>query len=88
MLLLYSIYDTQVGVFAPPFTVTHEMLAIRAFVDIATDGNSMIAKHPAAFNLFYLGQFVPKDGSFQPEQIPKNLGSAASYIANKGAANG
>ena len=33
-MIMYSVFDTKVGTFMPPFTVQHPVLAIRAFVEL------------------------------------------------------
>jgi len=83
-MLMFSIYDSKVGVYAPPFAVAHRVLAIRAFIDVASDEASQISKHPADFNLMFLGTFKPDTGGFDALPAPENLGTAASFVAKPG----
>lgn len=80
---LYSIYDNKVGTYAPPFAVAHEMLALRAFINLAKDTNSQISQHPSDFNLMYLGSFNADTGGFTPLPAPTNMGTASSFLQNK-----
>ncbi len=57
-----SVYDDKAGVFAPPFFFANKPLAIRFFGEIVVDKQSVIAKHPADFKLFYIGVFNEQSG--------------------------
>ena len=49
-MIMYSVFDTKVGTFMPPFTVQHPVLAIRAFRRVGfRDAATMVAKNPADF---------------------------------------
>ena len=61
-MIMYSVFDTKVGTFMPPFTVQHPVLAIRAFVELASDAATMVAKNPADFCLMEIAHFDPGHG--------------------------
>lgn len=76
---IYSIYDNQTATYAPVFSVPHEMLAVRAFINLAQDRNSQIYAHPSAFNLMELASMDMETGMITPLAAPRNLGLASSF---------
>ena len=67
---IYSIYDNQTATYAPVFSVPHEMLAVRAFINLAQDRNSQIYAHPSAFNLMELASMDMETGMITPLAAP------------------
>lgn len=64
---LYSVRDKKASVYNIPVTFDNDAVAIRAFGDLVTrDKNSLIALHPADFQLVSLGQFDRETGEFFP----------------------
>lgn len=54
---MFSIFDSKAAVYGTPFFMANSAMAIRAFTDLVNDPNSMCAKHPEDFSLFYIGEF-------------------------------
>lgn len=68
----YTIKDTAVSVFYPPFNSRNRAEAIRMFSDAALRPDSVIGVHPEHFQLFYIGDFDDETGeisSVYPEFV-------------------
>jgi len=79
ILRMFAVFDMKIGSYAQPFFQASVPAAKRAFRDAAQDPQTMLAKHPADFALFYLGDFDDETGSIVGIQ-PENLGLASSFI--------
>lgn len=60
----YSVFDTKVGAFMPPFAARSDGEAMRSFGDAIGDGKSQFAAHPEDYQLFYVGSFDDSSGLF------------------------
>lgn len=75
---VFSVLDAKVGAFAQPWFSATLGSGIRAFVEAARDPNTTLAKHPADFELWQLGEFDDSTGEFLNDR--QNLGNAAALI--------
>lgn len=62
---VYSLLDTQTGVFSLPFFQSHPAIAKRAVSDLVSDLGTVVGRHPASFALYLLGEFDDNSGSFE-----------------------
>lgn len=70
ILVVCSVRDLKAEVFARPFYVGRVGEAVRSFQDEVTGGDqssSLLAKHPADFELWVLGSFDDETGKFSEE---------------------
>lgn len=79
MLIVFSLYDLKTGAYSTPFFMNHPGEAMRACVDLATDRNTTVGRHPADFALHKIGTFDQSTGLLQPQQ-PESLGSVQSML--------
>lgn len=71
----YSVYDSKMKLYLPPFFTERDEIAVRSFCDLAIDPNHTFGRHPADFTLFKIGIFDQETGIL--EDIPKEpLGTA------------
>lgn len=64
---IYAVYDRKAGLFARPFTIQNDAMAMRAFLAAKQDTTSEMSKYPEDFGLHYLGTFDDETGTvFQP----------------------
>lgn len=56
-LLMMSVFDSAVGVYAPPFCVRTRGEGIRSFTDACAEDNLPFKKHPQHYRLFLMGEF-------------------------------
>lgn len=63
---IYSVKDTKLG-FTTVFTAPNNAVAIRMFADTCNQKDTLIAQHPADFELFGLGEFDQDTGTIKPE---------------------
>lgn len=78
-LLAFSLLDTKVGSFSPPFFMAHPGAAIRAVMELGQDMNTTVGRHPADFSLVQLGHFEDQTGVMHAE-TPIHLGTVASLL--------
>lgn len=78
VLKIFSIYDIKSEVFSPPFYMSSNGEAVRAFKDLANDTNTTIGRHPADFRLMCLGTFDNCTGIHTNEDSG-SLGFATDY---------
>lgn len=88
-LLTYSVYDSMVEAFMPPFYVRARGEAMRLFSDLANDVSSNVGKHPADFTLMQLGEFDDQSGSFvvvdSPVRVISGLECVNTVLAGEAA---
>lgn len=61
-LQIYSIYDKKAQLYARPFFLQNDLVAVRALISNATDETHM-KKFPDDYVLFKLGSFNESDGT-------------------------
>lgn len=62
-LLLCSVFDSKVGVFAAPFCARSKGEAIRSFTDACADDALPFKRHPSDYRLFVLAEFDDNAGA-------------------------
>jgi len=62
----YTIYDTKSLTYSNPFYAPTHGAAIRIVTDATQDNNSQLARHPADFILYCVGEFDDNSGIFMP----------------------
>jgi len=60
----FSVHDSAVGAFLPPFFLTSDGAARRLFILTCQDGGHMFFKNPQDYVLFSLGEFDDSTGQF------------------------
>lgn len=66
-LMLFSVLDTKVGLYARPFTARNKPEAMRSFGEIAKDASHPIGAHPEDYILYYIGIFSEQTGKVHSE---------------------
>lgn len=79
ILKAFSLLDTKVGMFHPPFFMSHEQQAFRAVSDLANDLSTTVGRHPADYSLVLVGSFDDQAGVLTP-CAPEQLGLAVSFV--------
>lgn len=77
---VYSLFDRKVGVHSVPMFFTHEGYFLRAVMEIVKDPNTNVGRHPADFELLYLGTFDDNTGRFDQAEGVKSLGYAVAFL--------
>lgn len=71
---LYSIYDTKTETYGIPVAYSKDGEALRAFMDLIDQGDSIYSKHPEDFALVYIGQYNMDKGELMLIESKKFLG--------------
>ncbi|QXP08088.1 MAG: nonstructural protein [Arizlama microvirus] len=53
----FTILDTKAGLYMAPYFASNEALGIRTFKDLLNNPQSILAKHPEDFALYYNGEY-------------------------------
>lgn len=78
---VYSVLDTKAGLFATPFFVPAEGVALRAFSDTCAMTDHPFFVHPSDYILMRIGTFDDCTGSFSP--VPAVAVLTASDVVSK-----
>lgn len=79
ILQVFSVFDSMVGAYLPPFYMQSKGGALRAFTDSVNDFDHQFNKHPHDFCLFELGSFDDSNCSFELLNCPVSLGLAIEF---------
>lgn len=77
-LKIFSVYDCKIEAYAPPFFMRTAGEALRAWETTVNqdEETSNIAKHPADYTLFEIGEYDEATGHLHSHSANINLGSA------------
>lgn len=67
----FSVFDMKSGAFGVPFFIPTVGQAVRMFSDLASDGNSMVCRHPSDFVLYEIGTYDDATGLLL--QLPQHV---------------
>lgn len=87
MLRVYSIKDEKSLSFNTPFFALSDGVAIRNFMDLANDVQTLVCKHPEDFSLWLIGIFDETSGELSPVER-KHLIDASAFVADRGIDSG
>lgn len=77
---MFSLLDVKSGIFNTPFFMVHPAQAMRACVDLASDLNTTVGRHPADYALLMLGTFDDQTASVELEAKPIHLGLVVNML--------
>lgn len=77
---VFSILDEKSLVFSQPFFMQSKGAAVRAFSDLVQDKSTSIAKHPADYRLYVIGEFDDVSGALQSLPQPEFLYTGADFV--------
>lgn len=76
----YTVYDSKVEAYLPPFFIKSDGQAQRDFTDAIALPDSPMGRHPEDYTLFFVGLY--DDSSALLEPIPPiSLGNGVEYVA-------
>lgn len=79
ILRAFAILDSKADAFMTPFFFHSTGQAVRAFKDLANDGQSMVHRHPDDYRLFCIGSFDDSVALLSSLERPEPLGFASDY---------
>ncbi len=80
---VYSFYDTASGSYMRPFVAQADGEATRVFMDLVSDPEHPIGKHPEDYSIFRLGSFNDQSGDIGPEDPIECLSTGLEMVALK-----
>lgn len=79
ILKAYCFLDTKVGSYSMPMFFAHEGHALRAVVEVGSDLNTVVGRHPNDFHLYFIGEFNDQTGVLGCVG-PVSLGPVSSFL--------
>ena len=76
----FVIYDSKAGFFRPPMVYKSTGEALREFADAVNNPETFVAKHPADYTLFEMGEYNELQGVLTMHEAKTSLGVATEYI--------
>lgn len=80
MIKIVSVYDSKAEAYMQPGYAGTRGAAIRSFSDAINDPKSTIAKHPADYTLFEIGEFDELKGVLHPAKTPISYGVGVEFL--------
>ena len=77
---IYAIKDQAIEAFSQPFFVQAQGQAVRMFMDESKNEQSQINRHPADFELWYLGEFDEQTGTITGATNIERVARAIDFI--------
>ncbi|UOK21021.1 nonstructural protein [Chifec microvirus UA13_18] len=83
----FAIYDVKAESYGIPFFAATNGLAVRSFMQLCEDSNSMVFKYPEDFTLYCIGEIDLFNGDFVLTAKPVYIlnGATALNVADAGA---
>jgi hypothetical protein len=72
-LQVFSIYDSKIEAYMPPFFLKSIGEAKRVLGDAVLDPKSALSQHPEDYTLFHLGSWDDTDAQFAPTLSPESV---------------
>lgn len=80
---MFSIYDSKGQFYDKPMFLRTKADAIRGWTELANDQKTTIAKHPADFTLFEIGEFNDLTGVVTMYDAKQSIGTALEFVNAK-----
>lgn len=78
---IYAVFDSAAKLFLDPFFVPTHDFALREFRTAINKEGHQFAKYPEDYILFYLGDYNPATGAFDPQPAPVSMGVGSQFVA-------
>ena len=79
-MVLTAVYDEKAKAFGDCFVSPSKGIAIRGFGDACKNTEGMLAKHPADYKLYFIGDYENEIGKVFCPEIPELLCSAVDFV--------
>ena len=81
---VYAVRDDKQNEYNTPVLIPNDAVASRSFGDmISTDKNSLIARHPGDYSLWFLGTFDAERGIFSQDEKPYVVARASDFAVKE-----
>lgn len=76
----YSLYDSKALTYSPPFYAGAHGQAVRMVMELVSDNNNTVGRHPADFTLYCVGQFNDATGSLLPAATREHISDVLALV--------
>lgn len=75
---IYAIKDNAIEAYGQPIFVRAQGQAVRSFTDECKNTESQLHKHPADYDLYYIGEYDDETGRITPAE-PERVARAIDF---------
>lgn len=86
MMKLFAVRDVKADAFGAPMSIATKGLALRSFGDACCSPSSELARFPADYMLYEIGEYEPNSGKLIGHDVPVFVASAVEMIEKAKAA--
>ncbi|QGH72845.1 MAG: DNA binding protein [Microviridae sp. ctjyu33] len=79
ILKVFTVYDSKVEAFLPPFFMKSKGEAVRGFTEVCNDSKSNFFKYPEDYTLFEVGSFDDATGKFDLHKTLVSIGLGVEF---------
>ena len=83
LLYAYSLYDSKALTYSPPFYASAHGQAVRLVMDLASDGNTSVGRHPSDYTLYCVGQFNDALGVMLPADVREHISDVLPLVPRR-----
>jgi len=76
---VFALFDTKAQYFTAPWFYPHAGQAIRACIDLGSDLNTTVGRHPADFHLYQIATYDDQTAALAAH-APVSLGVVTSFL--------
>lgn len=76
---IYAIRDNAIEAYGQPIFVRAQGQAVRSFIDECNNPESQLNKHPADYDLYYIGEYNDVTGELTPHG-PERVARATDHV--------
>lgn len=80
MYKIFSLFDKKAGAYMHPFNFHNKAQALRAVEDNMRDEKSAIARHPADYSLYCVGEWNETSGILTAYKTPDFIEEAVNFL--------
>lgn len=80
ILKIFTVYDSKVEAYLPPFTSRSKGDAIRSISKMVNDPQHDFSKYAADFTLFELGEYLDDTAGIYPHKTPVSMGVLLEFV--------
>ncbi|UQT28871.1 nonstructural protein [Microvirus AZ-2020] len=80
MMKIFAVKDLAINAFGNPIFCKAQGQAIRSFMDECNNQESMMAKHPADYEMYYIGEYDEETAAILQADNIERVARATDYV--------
>lgn len=83
LLNAYTLYDAKALTYSPPFFTTAHGAAVRMVMDLASDHNTSVGRHPSDYTLYCVGHWNDALGCMLPFEVREHISDVLPLVPRR-----